>query len=217
MKHLVVVNFKTYREATGKRAEKLLKEMKSVKGNFVACPQFTDLYLGRKYKIPVFAQHVDAVEPGRNTGYITPLALKCAGAKGSVVNHSEHRVRFSTIKKTVEALKRHGLKALVCCEDYKEAKRIAKLSPEFIAVEPPELIGTGISVTEAKPEVIEKAVKAVKRINPGIKVLCGAGITGRRDVERALELGAEGILVASGVVKAKNRIKVLKELALQSG
>jgi triosephosphate isomerase len=214
MKPIIVVNFKTYKESTGKGAEKLLKQMKSVKGNFIACPQFTDLYLGKKYKIPVFSQHVDPIDPGRNTGYITPFALKSVGAKGSLINHSEHKIKFSLIKKTINILKLYGLKSLVCCEDYKEARKIAKLSPDFIAVEPPELIGTGLSVTDAEPEIIERTVKVVKKVNSRVKVLCGAGISGKKDVERSIELGADGILVASGVVKAKNRVKVLKDLCL---
>jgi len=80
-------------------------------------------------------------------------------------------------------------------------------------VEPPELIGTGISVSKAKPEVVTSTVGLIKRINPEVVVLCGAGITRGEDVSAALRLGTEGVLVASGVVKAKDPYKVLLEFA----
>ena len=46
----------------------------------------------------------------------------------------------------------------------------------------------------------------------GIPVLCGAGVKTRADVEKAMELGAAGILLASGVVKAEDPGAVLTEL-----
>jgi len=83
----------------------------------------------------------------------------------------------------------------------------------MIAVEPPELIGTGISVSKAKPEVVSGSVELVKQINPDVIVLCGAGITTGEDVAAALRLGTEGVLVASGIVKAQNPYKVLLKFA----
>ena len=56
-------------------------------------------------------------------------------------------------------------------------------------------------------------VRSIEKVNPKVKVLCGAGITSGEDVKKALELGTKGILVASGVVKAKNPRKVLEEFA----
>jgi len=88
----------------------------------------------------------------------------------------------------------------------------AALNPDFVAVEPPELIGSGIPVSKAEPEVVENSVKAAKNINREVKVLCGAGITTHEDYVKALELGAEGVLLASGVVKAKDQKRALEEL-----
>ncbi len=93
------------------------------------------------------------------------------------------------------------------------AKRVALLNPDAIAIEPPELIGSGISVSTAQPEIVSGAVEAVHTINPDVKVLCGAGITNGEDASAALDLGAKGILVASGVVKAEDPYKALLELA----
>ena len=43
-------------------------------------------------------------------------------------------------------------------------------------------------------------------------MLCGAGIKTAIDAAKAIELGAKGILVASGIVCAKNPEKAIKEL-----
>jgi len=43
-------------------------------------------------------------------------------------------------------------------------------------------------------------------------VLCGAGVKTGKDVKRALELGAVGVLLASGVVKSKDPKKALQDL-----
>jgi triosephosphate isomerase len=44
-------------------------------------------------------------------------------------------------------------------------------------------------------------------------VICGAGIVDKADVESALKLGAKGILVASGIIKAKSWYEKIHELA----
>jgi triosephosphate isomerase len=79
-------------------------------------------------------------------------------------------------------------------------------------VEPPELIGGDISVTNAKPEVVVEAVRAVHRVDASIPVLCGAGVKNGQDVKKAIELGAKGVLLASGVVKAKDQRQALRDL-----
>ena len=79
--------------------------------------------------------------------------------------------------------------------------------------EEPELIGGDISVTSADPEIVSGTVEAVRKINKSAKILCGAGVKNGKDVAKAIELGAEGVLLASGVVKAKDTISVLKDLA----
>jgi len=53
----------------------------------------------------------------------------------------------------------------------------------------------------------------VKRISPKVKVLCGAGIVDKTDVQKALELGAEGILISSGVVKSRSWYDKILELS----
>jgi len=52
----------------------------------------------------------------------------------------------------------------------------------------------------------------VKKVNPGVKVLTGAGISTGECVRIALDLGTDGVLLASGVVKAKDPALVLRDL-----
>ena len=99
-----------------------------------------------------------------------------------------------------------------CAADVAEARALAKLNPTYIAVEPPELIGGDISVTTADPSIVTDTVAAVKAVNPSVRVLCGAGVKNGADVAKAIELGAEGVLLASGVTKATDVQAVLSDL-----
>ena len=85
------------------------------------------------------------------------------------------------------------------------------VKPDFIAVEPPDLIGGDVSVSTAKPELISDSVKAVHAV-ASIPVITGAGIKNSADARKALELGTEGVFVASGIVKAQNPEKAIDEL-----
>jgi triosephosphate isomerase len=85
------------------------------------------------------------------------------------------------------------------------------LGPDAVAVEPPELIGTGTPVSKADPDIITDTVDRVSDVSE-VPVLCGAGITSGDDVEAARELGAEGVLVASGVVKAESPREAMLDL-----
>ncbi len=215
---LILINFKCYAEATGKNALKLAKVCerisKKYKINISIAPQFVDIYRIRtKVKIPIFAQHIDPIKTGAFTGHVSALAVKEAGAVGSLINHSEKRLSLKDINKCIQLARKHELISIVCSDTLMKSKQIALLKPDFIAYEPPELIGTGVSVSKAKPQVVSETVKLIKRINPRIKVLCGAGIVDGEDIKKALELGTEGVLVASGVVKADTPKEVLKDFA----
>ena len=105
-----------------------------------------------------------------------------------------------------------GFPICACAADVDEAKELAKLGPTYIAVEPPELIGGDISVTTADPDIIKSTVDAVKSVNENIRVLCGAGVKNGNDVKMALSLGAEGVLLASGVTKAEDPSEILNDL-----
>ena len=215
---LILINFKCYEQATGEKALKLAKTCEEVSKkhgvNIAVSPQFVDIYpITKETDINVFSQHIDPIEPGSKTGHILPLAVKNTGVVGTLINHSERKLSIEEIRKRVESAKKHGLITICCSGDLEESKKIAEFGPDFIAYEPPELIGTGIPVSKTKPEVVTSTVNVVKEINPKIKVLCGAGITNGEDIKKAIELGTVGVLLASGVVKAQDPQAVLEEMA----
>lgn len=214
----ILVNFKTYLEATGTKAVGLAKLAEEVTHECDVCiavaPQFADIYrMAQEVDIPIFAQHMDSVKPGSFTGHVLPESIREAGATGTLINHSERRLKLADIDTSITRAHEVELLSLVCANNATVSAAASALKPDMIAAEPPELIGTGIPVSKAKPEVVAGTVELVKRINPEVVVLCGAGITRGEDVAAALRLGAEGVLVASGVVKAKDPYKVLLEFA----
>lgn len=134
--------------------------------------------------------------------------------KGFLLNHSENQMYFNDLIKTIKKIEEidSNLIKIVCADSEESSfalnsiREILKI--EYIAYEPPELIGGDISVSKAKPEIIERITSKVDNL------LVGAGIKKKEDVKRSLELGAKGILVASGVVKAKNPYKILEEFVV---
>jgi triosephosphate isomerase len=214
---LIVLNFKTYSEATGKTAIRLAEICEDVSNAYsikiIVAPQIADIHaLAKAVKIPVYAQHVDGVGYGGFTGHITAASLKAAGASGSLINHSERRLKLAEIEASITSCRSLGLTTIVCTNNVATTRAAAAMRPDFVAVEPPELIGSGIPVSKADPEVVRQSVDAVKKIEPEVGVLCGAGITHGEDLRAALELGSEGVLLASGIVKAKDQRKAIEDL-----
>ena len=60
--------------------------------------------------------------------------------------------------------------------------------------------------------LLEVPLLEVRKVDPNVKVLCGAGVKTGKDIRKALELGAHGVLLASGVVKAKDKRATLMDL-----
>ena len=214
----IIVNFKTYSEATGKKAVELAEEAEKVSKetsvNIIVAPQFTDIAtVAEAVEIPVFAQHIDPIKPGSYTGHVLAESVKEAGAVGTLVNHSERQLKLSDIDEIVKLTREKGLISCVCANNPSISAAVATLKPDIIAIEPPELIGTGIPVSKAQPEVVTGTVKLVRKVNSTVTVLCGAGISHGEDVAVALKLGTQGVLVASGIVKAKDPYSVLREFA----
>lgn len=212
---MILVNFKTYPEASGDKAIELVRVTNSVseeKGlEIISCPQAVDFReAARVSSKPVWAQHVDAVERGRATGWFPPEIAKEAGAAGVLLNHSEHKLSVGQLGETLVRCKAVNLKTLVFADSVGEAKVVAKFGPDYIGYEPPELVGSKTtSVAQSKPDVIEKVVEAL----PNFNILVGAGVKSRDDVEISLKRGAIAVVLASAVVKAENPKKVLKDLA----
>ena len=214
---IVILNYKTYIESSGENALSLAKYLELVGEEtgitMVAAPQATDIYrIKQETSIPVFAQNIDAITPGGHTGHDLIQTLIAAGISGSLINHSEKRMKLADIEMVIELTKENDVLSCLCTNNINTSKAVATLAPDYLAVEPPELIGTGIPVSQAQPEVVEDTVKEVKSINKDIKVLCGAGISTGEDMAAALELGAEGVLLASGIIKAESPKDALIDL-----
>ena len=214
---MFIINCKNYEEIAGgkiiefvKIAEKISKKYKIKIA--VAPPQHL-IGLVANSSIPILAQHVDNSNVGSTTGFMIPELLKKSKISGSLINHSEHRISSDEISKLVLKLRELKMISVVCVKDVAEAKKYAKLNPDYIAIEPPELIGSGKAVSKEKPELITKSADVVNSAKNKTKLLCGAGIVSGQDVTKALELGSKGILVASGIIKAKNWTKVIEEFS----
>ena len=213
---MIITNFKTYESATGQAALELAKiheeVAKETGADIQVAVQAMDLSnISSKVTIPVLAQHIDPISFGGHTGHILPESAVQAGAGGTILNHSERRLERELLADSIKRAKEAGLKVIVCAQDPEEGASFLEFDPDFIAVEPPELIGGDISVSTAQPEIIENAAKLIGTD----KLLVGAGVKNGEDVRIAIQLGAKGVLLASGVTKAEDPKAVL--LGLVSG
>ncbi len=207
---VIIINFKTYLQATGEQAVRLAKlceafaEERGI--DIRVAVQAADIYrVSQAVSIPVYAQHMDSITPGRDTGFILPEAVKEAGAIGTLINHSEHQLSDERIAKTVARARELGLKCIICADTPERGAELLRHQPEFIAVEPPEMISK-VSVT-TKPEIIKKAVELIHG-----PLLVGAGVATGADVQKAIELKTQGVLLASGVCKADDPKAALEKL-----
>jgi triosephosphate isomerase (TIM) len=216
-KPLILVNLKTFREGMGNRAHLIATAAQLVSREsgvtIGLAPGYIDLHpLCHHFEIPIYAQHVDGCEPGANTGHITVDAIKSAGAAGSLINHSERRLTLAEIEASVRGLAAQKLVSVICSNNEQTSAGAAALAPDYVAIEPPELIGSGVSVSKANPDIIRRSVSAVQAVSPKVKVLTGAGIQSGECVRIAVDLGTDGVLLASSVVKSKEPAAVLRDL-----
>jgi len=214
---MFIINCKNYEEIAGEKIIKLAKIAEKISKKYkikiAIAPPHHLIPLITKFGIIVLAQHLDDKKVGSTTGFMIPEIIKKSKIDGSIINHSEHRITESEIKNLVKRLKKLKLKTIVCVKNVSEAKKYAKINPTFIAIEPPELIGTGRAISTEKPQLITNSINAVQSAKNSTKLLCGAGIVSAEDVSRAVELGSKGILVASGVIKAKNWEIILSDFS----
>lgn len=214
---MFIINCKNYEEIAGDKIIEFVKIAEKISKKYkikiaVAPPQHL-VGLVSKSSIPILSQHVDVSNIGSTTGFVVPELLKKSGVSGSLINHSEHRISSKDITFLVSKLRSLKMISILCVKDVAEAKKYSKLNPDYIAIEPPELIGSGKAVSKEKPDLIIRAVNAVKNTSSKTKLLCGAGIVSGEDVLKASELGSQGILVASGIIKAKSWTNVISEFA----
>lgn len=212
----IFLNFKTYVQSSGingiklaKIADKLAKEFSQ---SVIVIPQHPLLAKTvDEVEIPVFSQSLDAREPGSHTGWIIAQNLQEIGVQGTLINHSEHRETIANIESSISICKKNNLYSLVCSNNVRTSLALAACLPEAIAMEPPELIGSGISVS-TRPDVVKETIDLVRSNFKDVKVIVGAGISNEKDVEDSIKLKAEGILLASAFVKAKNPENLLENM-----
>ncbi|MEM2237209.1 MAG: triose-phosphate isomerase [Candidatus Caldarchaeum sp.] len=214
---IIILNFKSFKEALGSQGLELAKIADKVSSEtgvqLAVCPTYTELEkVVKNVSIPVLAQHCDPYQPGPFTGSIVAEALKTIGVAGSLLNHSERRMKLSDLALSVARLRQNDMLSVVCADDVAAAVAAASMKPDAVAVEPPELIGTGMSVSQVKPEVVSEAVEKVRSVSPDVIVLCGAGVSTAEDVKKAVMLGVEGVLLSSAYVKSSNPEKLLREM-----
>jgi triosephosphate isomerase len=215
---VIIVNFKTYLEATGRKAISLAKQAEKVSKEtwayIVVSPQCADICrVAEAVEIPVFAQHIDPIKPGSHTGQVLADAVKDAGAVGTLINHSERQMKLADIEAVVKMAIEKDLVSCVCTSNPPISAAVAYLHPDIISIEPPELIGSGVAVSKAKPEEVTKTIQLVRKVNSEALLLCGAGISHGEDVAVALKLKTQGVLVASAIVKSKDPYSILREFA----
>jgi len=214
---IIAVNFKVYPQVMGAGALRLARicdEVASETGaQMIVAPPMTELSrVAAEVDIPVFAQHADPAKVGSSTGHVPLELIRESGASGVIINHSEHRIGMADIEFLVKKSRYLSLETIVCSNNVPVSAAAAAFNPNYVAIEPPELIGGDLSVTTANPVIVSDSVGEVKRISPDVAVLCGAGVKNGEDVKKAVELGAEGVLLASGVVKAEDPKEVLLDL-----
>lgn len=218
MKGLIIINCKNYLEVAGEKILKLSEIAKDISNSnkvqiMIAPPQNCLFYLSQFIKLPLICQHIDDKKIGATTGFIIPELAKSYGASGSLINHSEHRMEHINIKNAIERLRQLNMFSIVCASTSREVGELSRFNPDMIAIEPPELIGTGKAVSKVNPSIITESVKEARTYSKNVKVICGAGIVDKTDIQSAINLGSQGILLASGLIKSESWKDKLIELS----
>lgn len=199
----------------GERMLKLAKRIDEIAYKYdldiIVTPQYADIRLiaeNTKY-LHVYAQHMDALYPGRGLGSVLPESIKEAGAVGVMLNHAEKKLTMEEIKATIARADEVGLATIVCADSVQEISEIAHMGPNLIVAEPTELIGTGQA---SDMGYVRDTIEAVRKINPDIMVLQGAGISGPDDVANVIRAGAQATGSTSGIFKAPNPEAAAEEM-----
>jgi len=213
MDRLLILNLKAYEQGIGRKARyiaDIVSRLSNESGvRIILAAQSTDIE-SLSYKNEVFAQHIDPVSYGSRTGHILPEAVRGAGATGALINHSERNLSMEEIKQRIERAKNVGLTTVACAPNAEDAEEIARMGPNYVAFEPPEL--REMSLSKVSPAIIEETVNRVRAANPAVRVLTGAGINSSQDVVTALALGSVGVMLGSGVVKSDKPEESLKNI-----
>lgn len=208
----VLVNCKAYDRDPVTIARAASEVSEATGAEIGVAPQIARLSAVAETGIETWAQHVSPIAHGSHTGSTLAEAVTETGATGTLLNHSERRLTLADLDDAITAARRADLSVIACANTPEQVAAVAALGPDAVAIEPPELIGTGTPVSQADPEIVRDAVDAAESVDQGVDVYCGAGISTGADVEAAEELGAHGVLLASGVTKAPDPKAALEAL-----
>lgn len=207
---MIIINFKNYKQ--GREVLKLSKKVeKYIPKAIVAVPPMYLGFVSFRTKLKVYAQHVDYQSSDKTTGFTLARSIKKSGAKGTLLNHSEHKIKSEEIKKTIKECEKLKLKVIACASNLREAKEIKKFKPFAVAFEDPKLISTGKSITKYRTNDLKKFISLFKKTK--IIPLCGAGINSKEDILEAKKLGCKGVLVSSAVANSKNPERFLNNVS----
>jgi triosephosphate isomerase (TIM) len=218
MRPIIIINFKTYPEATGKHAVELARLCEQLGREHLydmrVAVQPTDIAaVAEAVNIPVYAQHIDPFDAGKHTGAISAQAIKAAGAAGSLLNHSERMLSTQELQQAAAQLQKEKLQVIIGAESLHRLEELGRaVQPTLFFIEPPELIGGEVSVSVARPDIVGSAVHATKQ-----QLLIGAGIREFNDLHIAIEAGAKGVILSSHIVTAKDHRKALLKLLTARG
>ncbi|MFA5025150.1 MAG: triose-phosphate isomerase [Candidatus Shapirobacteria bacterium] len=212
---MILINYKIYRETFGNKAIELAKIIKEVGDKYkirtvVTTSALDALKVQRETGVEVWLQNVDEFDEGKHTGWISAQQAYDLGIKGSLINHSEHKIPKGKIAKIIKS-KPADFEIMCCVASVSQIKQWTnKLKPEWVLYEPPELIASkDKSVATENPDMIKSAAQALN----GVKLLVGAGVKSRQDVKVSLNMGAKGVGLASAFVLNNNPQALLEEIA----
>ena len=208
----ILVNLKAYDCDPVSVAETAARVADDTGARIAVAPQAAQLDTVAETGVETWAQHVSPVDHGSHTGSTHAAAVERAGAVGTLLNHSEKRLKLADIDASLDAADAADLETVVCANNPDQIAAATALGPDAVAVEPPALIGGDESVATADPGIVRDAVDAAAEIDDGVEVFCGAGIATGEDVAAARDLGADGVLLASGVALADDPEAVLRDL-----
>ncbi len=201
----------------GKEALKLARVANRMSAKYnvqvIFTPQYVDIpILARATKnLLVFAQHMDSLPVGRGVGSVLPEAVKAAGAVGVLLNHAEKKLSLDELERTIRRADEVGLASMACADNLEEAVLVARMRPNIIIAESPDLIGVGKRLANDHQSIAE-INGAIWAIDPEIRVLHGAGISCGQDVYDIISAGAQAAGSTSGILKADNPFVMVDEM-----
>ena len=211
---MLFINLKTYELGTGEKALEFVKTVEELKKDIdvpiTILAQAVDIrMLANQTTIPIWAQHIDNIIYGKNTGWTLPAAIIDAGAQGTMINHAEHKLPISDVSEIINNYIKVKFQVMVSATAPEEIRFLDQFKPEYIAYEPQEYIGTKISVVDAAADIIETILSKINS-----KLVIGAGIHKPEHIIQGLDLGVKGFLISSDVLLSENPKQRIKEYML---